>query len=634
VDGDGLDDVLVGAPGSGIPAHVYLYSSASWSLLLDVPGDGNTLGLGNNVESIQDLDSDGRRDILVGLEDSNRVRVYSSADGTALLQIDGPPGDFGRSVASVGDLDGDGVEDIAAGAPEFDTAGLPTAGGDAGMVQVHSSASGALLFAYGGPAGGVQLGRAVAAGGDIDGDGLPDVLASAPFQAWNNPAEAGGVIVALSGAGGDVLGTLGSAPGSTGLGLSLAGGGDLNGDGHPDLAAGSPNDDLPVQDAGRLTSASFRFRVRDAYPDRLLFSQPGSVALFGGGFESGSPITVTLAGLPATNVAWQSDGLVTFDAPVGSEDTQADLVYTQAGQSVVVPKAFAYEGVRLVDTTPDKSPMAGGVSVTLWGEHFVDDGSSAVKFLSALGTITNIDAPNRIDVTTPVYTPPGLEWDIQVAGSSGSFPYYGFVYETQLCSPVRGNIKGGLPVTLFGVPGHKLQDITVTMGSGGPACQVVSVVDKQINIITPPVPEATGIKTDIVILDAVTGTESLSQMFLYTPWFETTFDGNGFHGGTLNLRWITDPAVTGTQLLTVWLGSPFGPTVSKALPGYAGLLHELPWAFIFLGLPEPAQPQLLHLHVPPLDASLSGLHLHFQSLVSGEGGPKGSFTNSDEIVLP
>src|SRR5262249_27203439 len=146
-----------------------------WSKLVEIPGDGNSNGLGRAVASIQDTDGDGRPDVLVGLDDSNRARVYSSADGTVLLQVDGPPGaKLGRSIADVGDVNGDGHDDFALGGPEFDTFGLPTAGDNAGLLEVCSGVDGSLLFLVPGPTGSDQMGTKVAAGGDVDGDGAPD----------------------------------------------------------------------------------------------------------------------------------------------------------------------------------------------------------------------------------------------------------------------------------------------------------------------------------------------------------------------------------------------------------------------------------------------------------------------------
>ena len=103
----------------------------------------------------------------------------------------------------------------------------------------------------------------------------------------------------------------------------------------------------------------------------------------------------------------------------------------------------------------------------------------------------------------------------------------------------------------------------------------------------------------------------------------------------VNLSWLGEQIRArlgdGTQYGLAIQYSEEGP---EPLGTAGGILHALPLLFVFLGLPEPQQPQLLHLHVPPIESIFGGLKLNLQSLVSGEGGLKGSFTNYVEIELP
>ncbi|MCC6675751.1 MAG: VCBS repeat-containing protein [Phycisphaerales bacterium] len=86
----------------------------------------------------------------------------------------GPGGDFGRAMAAIGDIDGDGWSDLAIGDPEDSTAGP-----HAGAVHLFSGRDGSLIRTIpGGPES--ATGWAVAACGDVNGDGVPDVLVGAP----------------------------------------------------------------------------------------------------------------------------------------------------------------------------------------------------------------------------------------------------------------------------------------------------------------------------------------------------------------------------------------------------------------------------------------------------------------------
>jgi len=169
------------------------------------------------------------------------------------------PGDsFGASVAEIGDLDGDGVRDLAVGAPGdddgYESRNRP---GNRGAVYVlfrradgsvrarqkisaTSGGLGATLEELGG------FGRAVAGLGDVDGDGVPDLAIGSPNDTQGPAGSRGIVWICLLRRNGAVksvtalqLSTPGIAvPRRAGLGSVLAGAGDWNGDGVPDLMAG------------------------------------------------------------------------------------------------------------------------------------------------------------------------------------------------------------------------------------------------------------------------------------------------------------------------------------------------------------------------------------------------------------
>ena len=167
--------------------------------------------------------------------------VLSSAAArgqTLLMELQGPQlsSAFGQSVAVVGDLDGDGLPEIAVGAP-FDGVPEPYTAADdgyAGSMQVLSGADGTPLFGFTGSEASELLGWTVRAAGDVDGDGTPDVAVGAPNAGgWR------GRVVVLSGVdGAPVLQVWGAAAGER-FGWCIAPLGDLNGDGHDDLAVGA-----------------------------------------------------------------------------------------------------------------------------------------------------------------------------------------------------------------------------------------------------------------------------------------------------------------------------------------------------------------------------------------------------------
>ncbi|MCB9916662.1 MAG: FG-GAP repeat protein [Planctomycetes bacterium] len=237
LDGDGVHDLAVGAPraGSGLVA---VFSGATGRRLLTLRGEAPGDELGSSVALLGDVDGDGRGELLVGAPkcdaggtNAGRAYLLSGASGARLALFDGAPFDqLGAAVAAAGDADGDGRDDLWIGAPFADVGAF-----NAGAARAWSSASGALLFTCTGDALGDQLGFALARAGDVDGDGRDDLLAVAP--ASDLGALDGGALLALSGADGARLAQAegwGAGHFATG-GASL----DLDGDGRHDLVLGA-----------------------------------------------------------------------------------------------------------------------------------------------------------------------------------------------------------------------------------------------------------------------------------------------------------------------------------------------------------------------------------------------------------
>ena len=220
--------------------------------------------VGSSVAGVGDVDLDGAPDFAVGVPGAapggrryaGSVLVYSGADGSLLLRLDGGPRTFGLGVdvGSAGDFDGDGHADIVAGAHESS----PPTGGtnqDKGVVRVFSGASGAVLFeAYGSRHDG-RLGTRVASGADLNGDGRIDVAASAP-GGFGNPGFRG-YVYAFCGATGAVLYEIQGTVGGMGLGQSLALVDDVDGDGVRELLTGSDHAQKPG--TGWITGTAMLF---------------------------------------------------------------------------------------------------------------------------------------------------------------------------------------------------------------------------------------------------------------------------------------------------------------------------------------------------------------------------------------
>ena len=190
------------------------------------------------ASELGDVNGDGVPDAIIAQPQAAQARgiakVYSGATGTRLYSIPGDtPGDqLSWAIADAGDVNLDGIPDIISGAPFGNYCRISS--GD-------PNANPRTLLDIPSPLGGsTQFGYAVSSVGDVNGDGRSDLLIGAPFEPTGNTIATGRAYI-CSGLDGTVLHTLnGPRTANAGLGQGVAGVGDVDGDGIGDAAVSAP----------------------------------------------------------------------------------------------------------------------------------------------------------------------------------------------------------------------------------------------------------------------------------------------------------------------------------------------------------------------------------------------------------
>jgi len=251
---------LVG-PGSMTSGLAHVYSGKDGSLLATLSDKSKDLGFGMSVFGAGDLNGDGHADVAVGyphLTDIGLVLVYSGRDWSVLLRLEAAQGEkgFGESAGNAGDVDGDGVSDVIVGARR---AGLDDS--NKGLAKVFSGKTGKVIHAWPGDQTSAYFGSSLAGLGDLDGDGRPEILVCAQGLDRYGP-NAGGAFV-YSGREGSLLFFIDGPEEGAEFGIDCCALRDANGDEIPDFAIAE------WETAGRT-------RVYSGKDGSLLFDCPGT----------------------------------------------------------------------------------------------------------------------------------------------------------------------------------------------------------------------------------------------------------------------------------------------------------------------------------------------------------------------
>lgn len=201
INHDGYDDLIMGGPTTGDSilgssvGKAYVISGQTGALIYSFTGESNHNFFGKSVSSAGDINGDGYIDVAVGapnfyiegLSKVGRAYIYSGKDGSNLYTFTGTgfSEELGHRFSPAGDVDGDGFDDLLIG-----TDRIPPYGG----AYMISGKTGSTIRLYDGTGDKGDLGRFVSAGGDINNDGIMDVILS--NDAYNYPQ--GKAVVYLS----------------------------------------------------------------------------------------------------------------------------------------------------------------------------------------------------------------------------------------------------------------------------------------------------------------------------------------------------------------------------------------------------------------------------------------------------
>jgi hypothetical protein len=250
--------------GTPLEGKVYVLSGQTGTRLYTYTGEGIDDWFGYAVAAAGDVNKDSLPDIIVGAlyndalgTNSGRAYVFYGSSGPFPIDRTAATADqiysggtaqdvFGGAVAGAGDLNNDGHDDLIVGSPGADVGVVLSTG----KAYVFSGATGDSLLAVSGPAYANNLGWSVAGIGDIDGDGFTDIAAGAT-RAHESGIDVGRVF-AYSGQTGNLIKVFSGESEGDRLGRDISSGYDLDGDGVNDLIISAHKNATAGIEAGQV----------------------------------------------------------------------------------------------------------------------------------------------------------------------------------------------------------------------------------------------------------------------------------------------------------------------------------------------------------------------------------------------
>lgn len=361
----------------------------------------------------------GETHLVVGYPSASgrgEVRIYHDSAHAPLLTIRSPARRdfFGVATAGAGDLDGDGFDDLLVGAP---LAGQGIK--NHGMVHAYSGATGLEIFAIPGFGDKNYFGRAVAGAGDVNDDGVPDIIVSGWIHSELDVAY--GRVYIICGLEGTVLKTITSFEADDAFGYTIVSLGDLNGDGVPEIAVAAPTArtnelgdgavyifDLTVSPLAHLTTADAAHVIANGSLARDYF---GSVLAYDEQMSTPTYHSILVGSVDPISYGTSPAQFVFSHHKIGTQTLLGELtVPSQVGGDVIPDGKVAGSDVVSVLSTLNQSGSAGMTNPDLDGDGFVT-GSDLVIVLSNLGTTSPVHAlladPSPIVTRLAQLTSPG-----------------------------------------------------------------------------------------------------------------------------------------------------------------------------------------------------------------------------------